>query len=199
MSETPIAELSFEACDYIEAMATAHVLADAMELKALQETLGQSRAIDDPCLIGSVKGNLGHLEAAAGMAGLMKLILAIQHGQLPSSVGVDRLHPFLEKASTRLELIQRLTPWPDRSHCRPRRVGGISAFGFGGTNAHVILQQSTHELARATNTDHCPPIKFDAGVGASDSVLSTGDESTQEQSTDELAQKLASVLKQSGF
>jgi phthiocerol/phenolphthiocerol synthesis type-I polyketide synthase A len=90
-------------------------------------------------LIGSVKSNLGHLEAAAGVAGLAKAVLALQRGSIPATAGYETPNPHIPFDSLRLKVVAEQTDWPDRG--RPRRAG-VSSFGFGGTNAHVVLEQA---------------------------------------------------------
>src|SRR5262249_58161950 len=87
-------------------------------------------------LIGSVKSNVGHLEWAAGICGLIKVILSLNHGQIPASLHVKKLNPLLDWGSLPLRVVTELTPWPEG-----RRLAGVSSFGFGGTNAHVLLEE----------------------------------------------------------
>lgn len=196
------AGLGLDDCDYIETMAAAQVMADALELKALQESVGDGRSRGDACLLGSVKGNLGHLEAASGMAGLIKLILSIQHAQLPPSIGVDRLHPFLERDTTRLKLVQQLLPWPERPSGKATRIGGISAFGFGGANAHVIVEQTLNAPVRETICkvpSDALSVDFKAGVTVADSLFDQDESEAEGTTTQALAKQLEHRLKQSGF
>jgi acyl transferase domain-containing protein/acyl carrier protein len=120
--------------DYIEAHGTGTALGDASELAALQQVFrGQS------CLIGSVKTNLGHLDRAAGVTGLIKATLAVQSGQLPPSRNLVQPNEQLHAGEAELEVVTELRGWPQ--HEQVRRAG-VSAFGIGGTNAHVVLEQA---------------------------------------------------------
>ena len=120
--------------DYIEAHGTGTALGDASELAALQQVFrGQS------CLIGSVKTNLGHLDRAAGVTGLIKATLAVQAGQLPPSRNLVEPNEQLHAGEAELEVVTELRGWPQ--HEQVRRAG-VSAFGIGGTNAHVVLEQA---------------------------------------------------------
>ena len=125
--------------DYIEAHGTGTLLGDPIEARALGTVLGRGRAVDDPLLIGSVKSNLGHMEAAAGVAGLAKAVLALERGTIPATVGYANPNPHIPFDSLRLKVVDEQTDWVDRG--RPRRAG-VSSFGFGGTNAHVVLEQA---------------------------------------------------------
>ncbi|MFM9033441.1 MAG: beta-ketoacyl synthase N-terminal-like domain-containing protein, partial [Mycobacterium sp.] len=125
--------------DYIEAHGTGTLLGDPIEARALGSVLGRGRAADEPLLIGSVKSNLGHMEAAAGVAGLAKAVLAVQRGSIPATVGYQNPNPHIQFDSLRLKVVDAQTDWPD--YGRPRRAG-VSSFGFGGTNAHVVVEQA---------------------------------------------------------
>jgi len=117
---------------YVEAHGTGTAVGDPIEVEALAEIFeGRS----EPLLIGSVKSNVGHLEWAAGVCGLIKVILSMRHGQIPASLHVNELNPRLDWKRLPLNVVTRLTAWPQR-----RRIAGISSFGFGGTNAHVLLE-----------------------------------------------------------
>ena len=122
--------------DYVEAHGTGTPLGDRMEAGALAAVCGPGRGPDRPLLIGSVKTNLGHLEAAAGVVGLIKTALSVAHGRIPPSVHLE--HPQAGLDAAVLAVPVRPTPWP--SSGRPS-LAGVSAFGFGGTNAHVVLEQ----------------------------------------------------------
>ncbi|GAA1575581.1 type I polyketide synthase [Actinomadura kijaniata] len=125
--------------DYLEAHGTGTFLGDPIEAKAAGEVLGAGRDAGAPLLVGSVKSNLGHLEAAAGVAGLIKTVLALHHGVIPPSAHFKEPNPHIPFDELRLRVVAEETPWPERG--RPARAG-VSGFGFGGTNAHVILEQA---------------------------------------------------------
>ena len=125
--------------DYVEAHGTGTLLGDPIEARALGSVLGAGR--DRPLLIGSVKSNLGHLEAAAGIAGLIKTTLALHHGTLPASINYSSPNPHIPFEDLRLSVADSRRPWPATD--RPA-LAGVSGFGFGGTNSHVVLEQ-VHE------------------------------------------------------
>ncbi|MEP7308965.1 MAG: beta-ketoacyl synthase N-terminal-like domain-containing protein [Acidobacteriota bacterium] len=124
---------------YVEAHGTATDLGDAIEVRALTTAFRHSTPNRGFCAIGSVKTNIGHLTAAAGIAGLLKVALSLEHEQLPPSINFERPNPNIDFAGSPFFVNARLTSW-SRSD-RPRRAG-INAFGIGGTNAHVILEQA---------------------------------------------------------
>jgi amino acid adenylation domain-containing protein len=127
--------------DYIESHGTGTPLGDPIEFHALEETL-QSIAGKDgaDCLIGSVKTNVGHLEAAAGIAGVIKTALAIYHRTIPASLHFTHPNPQLGYENSRLKVCASLTPWPSGGAAEDvLPIAGVSSFGFGGTNAHVVL------------------------------------------------------------
>ena len=123
--------------DYIEAHGTGTKLGDPIELRALARVLSEGRSPDDICSIGSVKTNIGHLEPAAGIAGLIKVALSLHYQKIPASLHFQKPNPYVRWASIPLRVQQELTPWPQR---QDRSLAGVSAFGFGGTNAHVVLE-----------------------------------------------------------
>ena len=125
--------------DYIEAHGTGTALGDPIELEALAAVLGKNRPADRPLRIGSVKTNLGHLESAAGIAGLIKVVLSMGHEEIPPQLHFRNLNPRISLGSAPIEIPVHAIAWP-RSE-RPR-IAGVSSFGFSGTNAHVILQEA---------------------------------------------------------
>ncbi|WP_373195776.1 type I polyketide synthase, partial [Mycobacterium marinum] len=124
--------------DYVEAHGTGTLLGDPIEARALGSVLGRGRPEESPLLIGAVKTNLGHTEAAAGIAGFIKAVLAVQHGRIPPNQRFESPNPHIAFADLRMKVVDELTDWPDTGH--PRRAG-VSSFGFGGTNAHVVIEQ----------------------------------------------------------
>ncbi|WP_370331363.1 acyltransferase domain-containing protein [Mycolicibacterium hippocampi] len=125
--------------DYVEAHGTGTLLGDPIEARALGTVLGRGRAADAPLLIGAIKSNLGHTEAAAGIAGFAKTVLALQHGRLPANLGYETPNPHIPFDKLRLKVVAEPTDWAATG--RPRRAG-VSSFGFGGTNAHIVLEQA---------------------------------------------------------
>ncbi len=132
------AEVPPESIGYVEAHGTGTRLGDPIEIAALSEAFARApgRA---PCAIGSAKGNIGHLESAAGVAGLIKTVQALRHRQLPPSLHFAVPNPAIDFAGGGFEVNTRLRPWPQSDV--PRRAG-VSSFGLGGTNAHVILEEA---------------------------------------------------------
>jgi acyl transferase domain-containing protein/acyl-CoA synthetase (AMP-forming)/AMP-acid ligase II/acyl carrier protein len=122
---------------YVEAHGTGTLLGDPIEAKALGAVIGSGRPEDQPCLIGSVKTNVGHLEASAGVAGLIKLALALKHREVPASLHYQRPNPHIPFADLRLKVASNRSAWPVSAE---RARAGVSSFGFGGTNVHLVLE-----------------------------------------------------------
>ncbi|MEO6504174.1 MAG: type I polyketide synthase [Jatrophihabitantaceae bacterium] len=140
------AGVASETVDYVEAHGTGTPLGDSLEVSALGAVYGSGREPGRPCLIGSAKANIGHLEAAAGVTGVIKAVLALRHAEIPPSLIHSTLMPALKDDTIGLKVVTEPTPWPSSEH--PRRAG-VSAFGYGGTIAHVVLEESDAE-AEAT-------------------------------------------------
>jgi acyl transferase domain-containing protein/aryl carrier-like protein len=133
------AQLQPSDIDYVEAHGTGTSLGDPIELGALGAVFSQGqRAV--PLKVGSVKSNIGHLEAASGMAGLIKVVLSLRHEQLPASLHVKSLNPHVAWDELPLEVVRDKQAWPRQAE-RVRRAG-VSSFGFSGTNAHVIVEEA---------------------------------------------------------
>ncbi|MBD1836177.1 type I polyketide synthase [Cyanobacteria bacterium FACHB-472] len=124
---------------YIEAHGTGTSLGDPIELRALGAVLGQGRSPDQPLIVGSVKTNMGHLEAAAGVAGLIKLVLALQHQEIPPHLHLQNPNPYIPWAELPIKIPTQLTPW---SSPNGTRIAGLSSFGFSGTNAHIVVEEA---------------------------------------------------------
>jgi myxalamid-type polyketide synthase MxaE and MxaD len=135
---------------YVEAHGTGTLLGDPIEAKALGAVLGIDRPPGQRCGIGSVKSNLGHLEAAAGIAGLIKVALALKHREIPPSLHFEVPNPHIPFEDLPLRVQTALTPWPTESG---PALAGVSSFGFGGTNAHVVVQEAPPPVAAANAND----------------------------------------------
>ena len=127
------------AVQYVEAHGTGTLLGDPIEVGALGSVVARDRPAGSSCAIGSVKTNVGHLEAAAGIAGLIKVALALSHQSLPPSLHFEQPNPHIPFDRLPVRVQTALAPWP--AHDGPA-LAGVSSFGFGGTNAHVVLQQA---------------------------------------------------------
>ncbi|WP_082515161.1 type I polyketide synthase [Methylobacterium sp. Leaf112] len=132
-----LAGIGADAIQYVECHGTGTYLGDPIEIAALTQAFRQSTGRSGFCRVGSVKTNIGHLDTAAGVVGLIKALLALQHGEIPASLGFERPNPSIDFAGSPFAVADRLTPWPRITG--PRRAA-VNALGVGGTNAHAILE-----------------------------------------------------------
>ena len=140
---------------YVEAHGTGTALGDPIEVEALGEIVGRGRATDQPCRLGSVKSNLGHLEAAAGLVGLVKVALSLHHRELVPSIHFEEPNPRIpfERLGVRVQTARE--PWPSELGAG---LAGVSAFGFGGTNAHVVVAEAKRPAAALVEVAQRPRL-----------------------------------------
>ncbi|KAH6680488.1 hypothetical protein B0J14DRAFT_683803, partial [Halenospora varia] len=164
-----MAGLGYDRTAYFEAHGTGTQAGDPTELRAISDTFAQTRDSKNPMYVGSVKPNIGHLEGCAGVAGFVKGVLMLENGQIPQNLYFEKVNPNIDLDGWKIKVPTSLTPWPMEG----LRRASINCFGFGGTNAHVIMDDALHYLAkRNLSGNHCTvdllasrtPSSIDSGV-----------------------------------
>src|SRR5262249_51646455 len=150
------ADLTAGDVDVVEAHGTGTRIGDPIEAEALQATYGKARSAARPLLVGSVKSNIGHAQYAAGVAGVIKIVLSIRNAVVPATLHLDLPTLQVNWSPGTIEVVGSARPWPDQTG-RPRRAG-VSAFGISGTNAHVILEQAPAEFATVESAPKRPLV-----------------------------------------
>jgi acyl transferase domain-containing protein/aryl carrier-like protein len=130
---------------YFEAHGTGTPIGDPTEVRAIASVLGPKRTPEHRCLLGSLKANIGHLETASGIASVIKVILGLEHEEIYPQINLERLNPKIRLEGTPLEIPSELEPW---RRGNSRRVAGVNSFGFGGANAHVLLEEAPARTPR---------------------------------------------------
>ncbi len=152
---------------YIEAHGTGTSLGDPIEVGAIGTVFGSNHSVEHPVIIGSAKTNIGHLEVAAGIAGLMKVVLQLQHQKIAPSLHFNQPNPYINWSDLPVEVSTQLTPWQRNGKSR---LAGVSSFGFSGTNAHAILEEAPIQVrsekrcdpASAQDARECAPRESEA-------------------------------------
>ncbi|PRP91641.1 Phthiocerol/phenolphthiocerol synthesis polyketide synthase type I PpsE [Enhygromyxa salina] len=143
-----VAECHPDSIRYVEAHGTATTLGDPIEIAGLTQAFREHTEASSYCAVGSVKSNIGHLDAAAGVVGLVKTVLALEHGAIPPSLHFRRPNPRIDFESTPFFVARELADWP--ADGGPRRAS-VSSFGIGGTNAHAVLEQAPHRAVSSSS------------------------------------------------
>ncbi|KAH7041155.1 LOW QUALITY PROTEIN: uncharacterized protein B0I36DRAFT_391961 [Microdochium trichocladiopsis] len=168
------AGLDFDSTQFLEAHGTGTVAGDTTESKAVASTLARNRDPSNPLYIGSIKSNIGHTEGAAGLAGLVKAVLMLEKGVIAPQVHLHQLNPKIPFAASNIRVPSELIPWPDNG--MGLRRASINSFGYGGTNAHAVVDDAASYLRlrglRAVHNTASPatsPRTSDSGVGSEES------------------------------
>ncbi len=148
---------------YVEAHGTGTVVGDRTEAGALAAVMGAGREPDAPCVIGSLKTNLGHMEGAAGVGGLIKAALALKHRRIPPNLHFHRPSPSIPFGKNNLRVPRMLEPWPAS---KGPRLASVNSFGYGGTNAHVVLEEAPAPASQTTGAGEAAPSEWLIPVSA---------------------------------
>ncbi|MFI9503596.1 SDR family NAD(P)-dependent oxidoreductase [Nocardia sp. NPDC052566] len=187
-SEDAQAEMIMDACrdagiapsdiGYVEAHGTGTAVGDPIEARALGKALAPGRNGNGPCIVGAVKSNLGHLESAAGIAGVIKACLVLKNGEIPANLHGEVPNPKIPFAELGLRLAQSRQPWPGNG----RRLAGVNSFGFGGSNAHVVLEgppadapKADAEEATGRTAPETVPVLFSLSAKTKDALKAYAD------------------------
>ncbi|MGK7949304.1 MAG: type I polyketide synthase [Xenococcaceae cyanobacterium] len=184
------AEVTPKEISYVELHGTGTPLGDPIEAMALGEVLKEGRDANNPCLVGAVKSNIGHLEAAAGIASLIKVALSLKYQQIPPSLHFHKPNPYIPFDKLPLKVQSSLIPWTKNKY---GAKAGISSFGFSGTNAHVILEEAAPPQASARPTikfPHLLPLSAHTPAAVQTLALSYQDSIAGRELTPEFGQNL---------
>ena len=187
------AGLSPSEVDYLEAHGTGTTVGDPIELEAAAAAYGNGRAADRPLLIGSVKTNIGHLEPAAGVAALIKVALAMNHGVIPRHLNFREPNPALDWDRMPLRVTAEQTAWPSHSERVP--TAGISGFGWSGTNAHLVVEAYNTEAEGRAGVEH---RQWPSGSRMRVAATLAGEAAVQARGSDAAADRETRVLPLSG-
>ena len=138
-----LSDIKTDRLQYIEAHGTGTPIGDPIETKSFSNVFA-SESRKNPLMIGSVKSNIGHLEGAAGVAGVIKLALSMKNKQIPGNLHFNKVNPKIDLENWKLKVVDKVTEWPEQPDGSPR-VGGVNSFGAGGTNAHLVLEEYVSE------------------------------------------------------
>ena len=136
---------------YVEAHGSGTALGDPIEIEALSAALAEERSQDQPIIVGTVKTNVGHLAGAAGIAGLLKTVLALQHQEIPPHLNLKTPNPHIDWEEKPVQIPTALLPWPSQEQTR---IAGVSSFGWSGTNAHVVLEEALPAKSSSQSRPH---------------------------------------------
>lgn len=165
-----VAGISAETIEYVEAHGTGTRVGDPIEVAALTQAFRRTTDAVGYCGLGSVKSNIGHLDTAAGVAGVLKVVLAMQHGELPASLHYTAPNPLIDFPHTPFVVNGARRPWPQRGH--PRRAG-VSSLGVGGTNAHVVLEEAPPRVPSVPATRRWQLLPYSARTETARATMAT--------------------------